>query len=177
MRNLSILFVALVCLSVVSCTSTNPLVATPVTVAPGTDITFNDVFPLVDTYLRQTYWYYLRNANIVYQANVNTLNSFLFFVIYRNLVGTFLVITTWDKAGQTTQVNTFVRLGDGFEAGSGALYGPVKIDPFVISLQLGEGEYMVTINEDGTITVINGPSASGNTNSTTPTFNLEADMK
>lgn len=114
MKSLAILFVVLVCLSAVSADNANPLVSTPVTVAPGTDITFNDVFPSVDTYLRQTYWYYLRNANIIYQANVNTLNSFLFFVIYRNLVGTFLVITTWNKAGQTTQVNTFVRLGDGY---------------------------------------------------------------
>jgi hypothetical protein len=160
MKTIAILFVAIVCLSVVSAEHGNPQVSTPVTVAAGIDITFNDVFPHIDTYLRQTYWYYLRNANIVYQANVNTLNSFLFFVIYRNLVGTFLVITTWDKAGQTTQVNTFVRLGDGYETGSGALYGPVKIDPFVISLQLGEGEYMITINEDGTITVINGPTVS-----------------
>ena len=168
MKNIAILFVAIVCLSAVSAEHGNPQVSTPVTVAPGTDITFNDVFPHIDTYLRQTYWYYLRNANIVYQANVNTLNSFLFFVIYRNLVGTFLVITTWDKAGQTTQVNTFVRLGDGYETGSGALYGPVKIDPFVISLQLGEGEYMITINEDGTITVINGPTASGSGSETPP---------
>jgi len=81
----------------------------------------------------------LRAASIVYQANVNTKNSFLFFVIYRNIVGTFLVITTWEKQGQTTQVNTFVRLGNGFAVGSGALYDPVKINPFVISLQLGEG--------------------------------------
>ena len=81
----------------------------------------------------------MRAANIVYQANVNTKNSFLFFIIYRNIVGTFLVITTWEKSSETTQVNTFVRLGNGYAAGSGALYDPVKIDPFVISLQLGEG--------------------------------------
>lgn len=49
------------------------------------------------------------------------------------------MITTWEKEPQTTQVNTFVRLGNGYAEGSGALYGPVKIDPFVISLQLGEG--------------------------------------
>ena len=61
------------------------------------------------------------------------------------------MISTWDKTDKTIQVNTFVRLGDGYEAGSGALYDPVKINPLVISLQLQPGEYMVIINEDGSI--------------------------
>ena len=43
-------------------------------------------------------------------------------------------------------MNTLVRLGDGYQAGSGANYGPVSITPFVISLNLGPGEYMVTVN-------------------------------
>lgn len=113
MKSIAILIVAVLCLTAVSA-QPNPQVSMPVTVAPGTEITFNDVFPLVDTYLRQNYWYYLRNANIIYQAEVSTVTSFLFFVIYRNIVGTFLVIDTWNKAAQTSQVNTFVRLGDGY---------------------------------------------------------------
>jgi hypothetical protein len=116
------------------------------TSASGESFTLNEVFPTVDKYLRATYWYYLRAAGIVYQANVDTLKTFLFFTIYRNIVGTFLVISTWDKAEQTIQVNTFVRLGDGYAAGSGALYDPVKINPLVVSLQLQPGEYMVIIN-------------------------------
>jgi hypothetical protein len=121
------------------------------------------VFPNVDKYLRETYWYYLRGATIFYQSNVNTKQSFLYFIIYRNIVGTFLVITTWDKVDQTTQVNTFVRLGNGYGAGSEALYEPVKVDPLVLSLQLGEGEFIVTINDDGTISVV-GKADSGEAN-------------
>jgi hypothetical protein len=45
------------------------------------------------------------------------------------------------------------------------LYDPVKVDPLVLSLQLGEGEFIVTINEDGTITVI-GDGSSGDTTTT-----------
>lgn len=154
--------------------SQNPKVATPVQVASGSDITLSVVFPNVDKYLRDTYWYYLRGADIFYQANVNTKESFLYFVIYRNIVGTFLVISTWNKAEQTTQVNTFVRLGNGYAAGSEALYDPVKINPLVLSLQLGEGEFIVTINEDGTITVI-GDSTSGDDEKPTG-FDIEKDM-
>ena len=87
--------------------------------------------------MRETYWYYLRSANIVYQSNVNTKSSFLFFVIYRNVVGTFLVVTTWDKSAEVTHVNHFVRLGNGYAEGSGAIYDPILIEPFVITLQLG----------------------------------------
>jgi len=151
----------------------NSKVVTPATVNSGMEITFSAVFPGVDKYLRETYWYYLRAADIVYQSNVNTKSSLMFFVIYRNIVGTFLVITTWEKVGQTTQVNTFVRLGNGFAAGSGALYDPVKISPLVISLQLGEGEFMVTINEDGTMTVVgDAPTDGGATK-----INIEKDME
>jgi len=135
-------------------TASNPKIPTPIVVPTGTEITLSLVFPSIDTYLRNTFWYYLKGADIFYQANVNTRDSFLYFVIYRNIVGTFLVITTWDRTAQTSQVNTFVRLGNGYATGSGALYDPVKVNPLVLSLQLGEGEFMVTINSDGTVTVV-----------------------
>lgn len=113
------------------------LFSTPIaSQANNSTITFTSVWPAIDSLLKDNYWYYLRGAVITYQASVDTANQFLFFVIYRNLVGTFLVITTWDKQGQTTQVNTFVRLGNGFQNGAGALYDPVKISPFVVTLQL-----------------------------------------
>jgi hypothetical protein len=150
----------------------NPQVEIPIVVPEGGEITLSVVFPSVDKYLRETYWYYLRGADIFYQANVNTKESFLYFVIYRNIVGTFLVISTWDRVGKKIQVNTFVRLGNGYAPGSGALYDPVKIDPLVLSLQLGEGEYIVTINEDGTITVI-GDDSAGNKPTTS---DIEKDM-
>lgn len=60
----------------------------------------------------------------------------MFFVFYRNIAGTFLVITTWDKSTLNTEVNTFVRLGNGFAVGSQALYSPVSIDPYLITLKL-----------------------------------------
>lgn len=154
----------------------NPKVPTPVKVAPGAEITFHVVFPAVDKFLKETYWYYLRGADNFYQSSVNTKESFLFFVIYRNIVGTFLVITTWDKAEQTTQVNTFVRLGNGYAAGSGALYEPVKIDPLVLQLQLGEEEFQVTINDDGSISVVGGDSQEGENTNTNTGFDVEKDM-
>jgi hypothetical protein len=63
----------------------------------------------------------------------------MFLSVYRNLVGTFLVITTWVKGETKVYVNTFVRLGDGYKAGSGANYSPVKLNPFDLSFVLGKG--------------------------------------
>jgi hypothetical protein len=63
----------------------------------------------------------------------------MFFVFYRNIVGTFLVITTWEKSTLNTEVNTFVRLGNGFAEGSEAIYSPVSIEPYLVTLKLKEG--------------------------------------
>lgn len=56
-----------------------------------------EIWPVVDKLLKNQYWFYLRGASTLYQANINTPSSQIFFTIYRNLVGTFLVITTWGK--------------------------------------------------------------------------------
>lgn len=116
-------------------------------------MTLFEVSPEVDNLLKREYWYYLRNAITLYEASVDSPVRILFFTIYRNIVGTFLVISTWQKDTQQLQINTFVRLGNGFEEGSGANYDPVDIDPFVVTLELGPDEFLVVVNEDGTVTV------------------------
>jgi hypothetical protein len=63
------------------------------------------------------------------------------------------VITTWNKDKQSTQIYTFLRLGNGFALNSGSNYDPVKIEPFIVSLALGPDEYMVVVNADGTLSV------------------------
>ena len=80
-----------------------------------------------------------------------------------------------EKLGETTQVNTFFRLGNGYAAESGALYDSVEIDSMIISLQLGEWEYMVTINEDQTITVVGDAPADGA--ATKNTIDIEKEME
>jgi hypothetical protein len=53
-----------------------------------------------------------------------------------------------------TQVNAFVRLGNGYDSSAnGRIYDPVLIDPFVVSIALASNEFMVVVNPDGTITV------------------------
>jgi len=127
--------------------SSNLIYPLPVSPAAGkTTITLFDAWPKVDVLLKNTYWYYLRDASTIYQAGVDSPNEFLFFTIYRNIVGTFLVITTWTKDKQNLQINTFVRLGNGYAAGSSANYDPVNIQPFIVSLALGPDEYMVVVN-------------------------------
>jgi len=160
---------------------------TPVTPAAGkTTITLFDVWPVVDNLLKTEYWYYLRGANTLYEASVDSPAHYLYFTIYRNIVGTFLVITTWTKADQKTQINTFVRLGNGFEEGSGAHYDPVNIDPFIVTLALGPDEYMVVVNADGTVTVTgnkalydaaNGIASTTGAATVDTTFNITKDMK
>ena len=168
----------------------NPhLYSLPIAKSAGkTAVTLYEVSPEVDKLLKREYWYYLRNAITLYEASVDSPVRILFFTIYRNIVGTFLVISTWTKDNQQLQINTFVRLGNGFEEGSGANYDPVNIDPFVVTLDLGPDEYMVVVNEDGTVTVTgnttrldqaNGVNQGGNngTGNGTTGFNIVDDMK
>ena len=155
----------------------------PVEKAEGkSEVTLFEVSPLVDALLKKEYWYYLRNAMTLYEASVDSPNRILFFTVYRNIVGTFLVISTWKKSNQKLQINTFVRLGNGYEEGSGANYDPVNIDPFVVTLALGPDEYMVVVNEDGTISVTGNTdrfdNANGNGQSPAEAgFDIVADMK
>ena len=78
-----------------------------------------------------------------------------------------------------------MRLGNGFAEGSGANYDPVDISPFVVTLALGPDEYMVVVNEDGTVSVTgntarldaaNGVNQGGD-NGEGDGFNIVADMK
>ena len=152
-RGLALLVVAMCLLGAVSADDTH-LYNTPVAPAEGkTEVTLFDVWPAVHSLLKTQYWYYLRGADTLYEASVDSPNKFLYFTIYRNIVGTFLVISTWTKASAQTQVNTFVRLGNGFAENSGQKYDPVDIDPFIVTLSLKPDEYMVVVNEDGSITV------------------------
>lgn len=111
------------------------------------DIT--EIVPAIDKEVRRAYWYYLRGANLLYQANIDVEERFINFFIYRNVVGTFLVIGSWDKAEQQAQINTFVRLGNGYSQDIQTPYSPVDIDPFIISLRLKHGEYLIEMDEDG----------------------------
>lgn len=195
MSKLSTFILLVLCLSLASAQSTHNqqlYFSVPVNPASGhVKVTLFDVFPAVDLLLKTEYWYYLRNAITLYQAGVDSPREYLIFTIYRNIVGTFLVITTWNKTTQTLQINTFVRLGDGFDANSGANYNPVKIDPFVVSVALKPDEYMVVVNPDGTVTVtgnkelydqtlINAAGGSGGSGSGSgsgdDSFNITADM-
>ena len=103
--------------------------------------------------MRRVYWYYLRKANLLYQANIDTPERFINFFIYRNVVGTFLVIASWTKETQESEVNTFVRLGNGYSEDIETPYSPVDIDPFIISLRLSVGEFLIEMDEDGNFQV------------------------
>lgn len=186
MNKFNIALLLALCIAFAACsTAKGPnFYDTPVAVPKGkTSITLFDVWPEVDKLLKTEYWYYLRNAQTIYEASVDTKLTYLYFTIYRNIVGTFLVITTWTKETHTTQINTFVRLGNGFEEGSGANYDPVNIDPFIVSLELGPDEYMVVVNADGTITVTGNLDLYNQAMGLTQkggevdnTFNITADM-
>lgn len=176
------ILVVVLCLLALTAKADKLFFDTPVAVPKGKSaVTLFDVFPQVDSLLRSEYWYYLRNANILYEASIDSPAHFLYFTIYRNIVGTFLVITTWTKADQRTQINTFVRLGNGFEEGSGANYDPVNIDPFVVTLALGPDEFMVVVNADGTITVTGNldlyNKAMGIGEEESGSFDINKDMK
>ena len=76
---------------------------------------------------------------MVYQANVDTPDRFLLFFVYRNIVGTFLCIASWNKPEEVSEINTFVRLGNGYSKDIETPYSAVSIDPFIIALKLAHG--------------------------------------
>ena len=59
------------------------------------------------------------------------------------------MIGSWNKGSQQAEVNTFVRLGNGYSKDIQTPYSPVDIDPFIISLRLKHGEYLIEMDEDG----------------------------
>lgn len=142
--------------------------------------TLFDVWPAVDAKLKENFWYYLRGSNPLYEASIDSPLEYLFFTVYRNKIGTFLVSTTWDKATQVTKINSFVRLGNGYDSyANGKIYDPVLIDPFVVSIALGPNEFMVLVGPDGTIKVTGNYSLYESERNGNPqnTFNVTADMK
>ena len=86
----------------------------------------------------RVYWYYLTDADVIFQGNVNMPSKFLMFFIHRNIVGTFLTIATWYKDTRVSEINTMVRLGNGFSSKIKTNYDPFAVDPFVMSLKIGE---------------------------------------
>ena len=138
------------------------------------DIT--EIVPTIDTEVRRAYWYYLRGARLLYQANIDTPERFLNFFIYRNVVGTFLVIASWNKESQAAEINTFVRLGNGYSEDIQTPYSPVDIEPFIISLRLKQGEFLIEMDEDGNFR-INGELVNVDTEEEEPMTQEELDAK
>ena len=110
-----------------------------------------DIVRDIDVELKRMYWYYLRGSRRLFQANLDTPDRYVHFFIYRNRIGTFLAITSWYHETQASELNTFVRLGNGYDKDIETPYSPVDINPFVISLRLKHGEFLIEIDENGDI--------------------------
>lgn len=121
----------------------------------------DDIYQFVDHGLREKYWYYLTKANLIYVAAVNRTESYQFLAIYRNIVGTFLAITTWKNQSSTFDVNTLVRLGNGYAKNSGANYKPVKLSLRHFRYSLGAGEFLIDVSDCGDVK-LNGKELSDN---------------
>lgn len=73
MNKLELILVLVTILSLARADTVNLEYSTPVSPATGkTDVTLFDVRPAIDLLLKQQYWYYLRNANTLYEASVNS---------------------------------------------------------------------------------------------------------
>ena len=71
----------------------------------------------VDHETRRLYWYFLRGSDMLYQSNFDTENRYLYFFIYRNIVGTFLCIASWHKNTGRITIDNLIRLGNGYSRG------------------------------------------------------------
>lgn len=84
-----------------------------VPVSRSAALTCNQVAEQVDLYIRAQYRQYLVRASLTYLASVNTKTGFLFFHLYKNIVGTFLSISSYTSLTGGICINTFVRVGEG----------------------------------------------------------------
>jgi hypothetical protein len=111
--------------------------------SPAPKATAQAVAVQVDAVIRARYWYYLVGAHLCYVAHIDTDNTYLFLHLYRNYIGTFLAISNYNCLNNTVNINTLVRLGDGIKS-EDELYDEVLVAPFVVSVNLGDGEYLVS---------------------------------
>jgi hypothetical protein len=115
----------------------------------------------VDNGLKEKYWYYLTKACLIYVAAVDRVDTYQFLAIYRNIVGTFLAVTTWKNQSSTFDVNTLVRLGNGYAPNSNANYKPVNLQISHFRYSLGDGQYLIDVTDCGDVN-LNGHALSNN---------------
>lgn len=77
----------------------------------------------------------------------------LLFYFHRNIVGTFFTICSWYREEGYSEINTLVRLGNGYSSATGSDYDPVSIEPFVITLRTSDGEVTNVEFQDNTLIV------------------------
>lgn len=63
-----------------------------------------------NTFLRDNYWFYLRNADETSRHTLSTRAGDYISITFKNIVGEFMVLTSCHDDGEL-QVNTFVRFG------------------------------------------------------------------
>lgn len=97
---------------------------------------------VIDAQIRATYWYYLPGAYLTYVAHIDSSDGCLYLHLYKNYIGTFLAISNYLDLDNSVTINTFVRVGDGC-TDYAQISAPVTVQTFVISLNLGAGEYFV----------------------------------
>jgi len=109
--------------------------------------TADNIYPYIDHSLKDKYWYYLTRACLLYLTSIERGQDYQYLAIYRNIVGTFLAITTWKSQQSHFSVDTLVRLGNGFEEGSGANYKPVALAPLKLRYSLGPKEFIIEVSD------------------------------
>lgn len=86
-------------------------------------------------FTRKKFWYYLQDAQVVYSTVGSTAERDYCLVTYVNVAGTFFVIGSDAAKTHVCEVNTFVRLGNGYEDDSGANYEAVNFQKVTLPLR------------------------------------------
>ena len=69
----------------------------------------------VNTFVNEKYWYYLKGAKVLHTSHAATTKNYYCVFAYVNIVGTFLVIGNYELESAQSGINTFVRLGNGYD--------------------------------------------------------------
>lgn len=85
---------------------------------------------------------------MVYQANLELNERLIAFYFHMNSVGTFFSILSFYQNTKVSEINTLVRLGNGYPGGQIGKFTPADITPFTITLTNTDGISVTVINDE-----------------------------
>ena len=116
--------------------------------AVSSSLDHKEISQLLEKEIQRQFWNYLRDSDLIYQANLELPNRLITFYFHRSVAGTFFTIASFYDEGSRSEINTMVRLGNGYTPGLRSNSDPVSIEPFTIGFRVDDNtQAEITMND------------------------------